>query len=96
MTNPPLLLMGACLKWPVGPIQGLVRVVDTLLVPMFRQCHLLELAVISLLAGLGEEMLFRSILQQGLADGVGGTHGAWIGLVAGLLLLSCCAIASGL
>ncbi|NQU23898.1 MAG: CPBP family intramembrane metalloprotease [Candidatus Nealsonbacteria bacterium] len=85
-TLPPLLLMWGCLKWPVGPIRGLVHLVDTLLVPMFRQCNLLELAVISLLAGLGEEMLFRSIVQQGVADGVGGTHGVWIGLVAAAVL----------
>ena len=85
-TLPLLMMMWGCLKWPAGPIRELVHVVDTMLVPMFRQCHLLELAVISLLAGLGEEMLFRNIVQQSIADSAGPAHGVWIGLVSAALL----------
>jgi membrane protease YdiL (CAAX protease family) len=49
---------------------------------LFRQCRIVELAVIALLAGLGEEMLFRDIVQGWITDKVGGPYGAAIGLTA--------------
>ena len=85
-TLPPLVLMWLCLKCPWRPMVDLVRVIDELLVPMFRNCRLPELAVISLLAGLGEEILFRSVIQQAVADWVGGDFGLWIGLAAAAVL----------
>ena len=63
-TLPPLVAVWLCLKCPWRPFAELVRVVDELLVPLFRNCRVAELAVISLLAGLGEEILFRSVIQQ--------------------------------
>ncbi|MHC4400475.1 MAG: lysostaphin resistance A-like protein [Planctomycetota bacterium] len=74
-----LLLLG--LRFSVWPFSDVRRVVEELLVPLFRRCGLLELAVISVLAGLGEEMLFRGVIQkvaEGWADGPTGT---WVGLV---------------
>jgi len=83
---PPAALLWLCLKRPVGPFAKLVRVVDELLVPLFRECRLLDLAVISALAGLGEEMLFRGVIQQAVADWVGGERGIWVGLALAALL----------
>ena len=41
---------------------------------------------ISALAGLGEEMLFRGVIQQGVADWVGGQYGVWFGLAVAAIL----------
>ena len=57
------------------------RFVRELVVPLFRDCSLVELAVISLVAGIGEEMLFRGLIQ--------GAAGRWIESPAvGLVLAS--------
>jgi len=46
-----------------GPIGRLNAVVEDLLVPLFARCSIAELALISAVAGLGEELLFRGVLQ---------------------------------
>lgn len=85
---PPAGLLGLCLKCPLGPFVRLNRVVDELLVPLFRDCRLPDLAVISVLAGVGEEMLFRGVVQQAVADWCGGQTetGIWIGLAVAAVL----------
>lgn len=85
-TLPPAAGLWLCLKYPVGPLARLVRVVDELLVPLFRDCRLLELAMISVLAGLGEEMLFRGVIQQALEAGLAGPLGTWIGLAVAAVI----------
>ena len=78
---PPAALLWLSLKCPVGPMARLIRVVDELLVPLFRECRLADLAVISALAGLGEEMLFRGVIQRAAADWIDGRWGIWVGLL---------------
>jgi membrane protease YdiL (CAAX protease family) len=85
-TLPPLFVFYLCVETPFKPLGPTTKVVDELLVPLFKNCRLLELAIISLLAGLGEEMLFRIIVQQSLADWIGGSAGPWIGLLAAAVL----------
>ncbi len=51
------------------------------LAPMFRDATWLQLVIICALAGLGEEMLFRGLVQQGLDDAIGEPYGVWIGLI---------------
>ena len=77
---PPMALLLLCVKFPMRPWADVLRVVEKLLVPLFRDCRLVDLAVISILAGLGEEMLFRGVLQEAVAGWVGGQTGVWIGL----------------
>jgi len=72
------LWISAKVRW--RPIARIMQVLDETFIPLFRQCRILELAVIALLAGLGEEMLFRGIVQSWAADKVGGPYGAGIGL----------------
>jgi membrane protease YdiL (CAAX protease family) len=79
---PPLLLLIPCVWFPVGPLRQLLRVIDEMLVPMFATCRGIDLAIISILAGIGEELLFRGVLQEASAALIGGTAGryaAWIG-----------------
>ncbi len=84
--GPPLVLAWICTKWPLAPFRKILRVVDEMLVPLFRPCRLWELAVISAVAGLGEEMLFRGVLQEALAGWVGGASGVWVGLIGASVL----------
>jgi len=71
-------------NYPRGPWRGLVRVLEDVVIPLFARCRVWHLGVISFLAGLGEEMLFRGLLQDGLADwlnhgfGLGETVGLWL------------------
>ena len=79
---PMVVLLLLCIRIPVRPFSDVAEVTDQMLTPMFRDISLINLAVISALAGLGEELLFRGLLQQGLADWIGGPAGVWIGLGA--------------
>ncbi|MGA2617771.1 MAG: CPBP family intramembrane glutamic endopeptidase [Thermoguttaceae bacterium] len=65
---PMLALLGLCVWVPYRPFSDVMGAADRMVAPLFRSCSLLEMAVIALLAGLGEEMLFRGVLQATLAD----------------------------
>jgi membrane protease YdiL (CAAX protease family) len=62
-TVPLLLLFFLCVRWPLGPLVPIKQFVETVIKPLFQPCSLVDLAAISVLAGLGEEMLFRGVLQ---------------------------------
>lgn len=49
-------------------LQPMSRLVRERLVPLFQGCGLLGLAIVCLAAGIGEELLFRGLLQGGLAS----------------------------
>lgn len=74
---PMLLAFGLCLVWPVGPLARIRRICEEVIRPLFTFCSMLDLAIISLLAGFGEEMLFRGWLQEFL----GARSTPWLGLV---------------
>ena len=89
---PPLGLVLLCLWRPLGMFADIMQVVDQMLAPLFRQCSAAEMAIISLLAGLGEEMLFRGVFQAaiahwaenygGTAAFLGGTAADWFAVAA--------------
>ncbi len=56
-------------SWP--PLRNLDQVAQDLIVPIFERCNPVELALIAAFAGLGEEMLFRGLIQPALALAVG-------------------------
>lgn len=77
----PMLLGLAVVEWiPLRMFRELDAVVDRLIVPMFSKCSLLQMALISLTAGIGEELLFRGLICDGLAAWIGTPAGPWIGL----------------
>jgi membrane protease YdiL (CAAX protease family) len=84
----PLLILIPCVFWPVGPLAELIRVVEELLAPLFSGCRLIDLAIVSILAGLGEEMLFRPIVQQSIAGLVREPAGPWVGLAGAAALFA--------
>jgi membrane protease YdiL (CAAX protease family) len=51
----------------------LLELIEIQLAPHLRQCSLWELALISLAAGVGEELLFRGVMQTALARWSGST-----------------------
>jgi CAAX protease family protein len=83
---PPIVLLLVCVRIPVWPFSDVAEVIDRMLTPMFRDIGLVNLAMISALAGLGEELLFRGLLQQGLANWIGGPAGVWIALAAASII----------
>ncbi len=56
-------------KWHV--MDRLRRIVDEQVVPLFAGCTVWEIATISILAGVGEEALFRGVIQTNLAGAMG-------------------------
>jgi len=56
------------------PLGGLARDLQVRVRPLFADCDLVSLAIISAAAGLGEETLFRGVVQTALAE----TTGLWI------------------
>ena len=85
-TLPLLGLLWLCLKCPVRPFKTIARIVDEALAPLFRDCGLLPLLLIAALAGIGEEMLFRGVLQAAIAQEIGGPQGVWLGLLIAAVL----------
>lgn len=77
---PMLVMFFACVRWPIGPLQGIKDFTDEFVRPLFTPCRVWQLALISLAAGIGEEMLFRGLLQKLL--------GAWLGFWWGIALAS--------
>ena len=96
---PPLGLVLLCLWQPLGLFADVMQVVDQMLVPLFRQCTAAEMAIISMLAGLGEEMLFRGIFQASLAhwtENYGGTAAFLGGTAADWFAIAATAVIFGL
>jgi membrane protease YdiL (CAAX protease family) len=79
----PMLVGLVLLIWlPIHPVRRLLRIVDEIGRPFFARYTLLDLAVLSLLAGFGEETLFRGVIQGAVEH----RFGTWIGLVAASVL----------
>lgn len=77
----PMVLLGlAFSRWPIGPLRRIRDLVDEFIRPFFAPVTVGDLALISLTAGLGEELLFRAVGQAAFA--------AWLGPVSGLVLAS--------
>jgi uncharacterized protein len=77
---PLLVLFLAFFHWPVGPLRRIKDFLEEIFKPLFRPCTTLDLAILSVLAGAGEEMLFRGVLQ--------GAFSRWLGVPGGLILAS--------
>src|SRR5262245_29786947 len=82
-TGPMLVLFFACLRWPIGPLRPIQRFCDEVVRPLLAPCSLLDLAGIAVLAGLGEEMLFRGVFQSAF---IGYTTNTWLGLLLASVL----------
>ena len=70
-TLPPALLFLAAEKIPWRPVRQLSTLVHDLVGKIFVGCGLAELALVSVAAGIGEELLFRGLIQAMLTDSLG-------------------------
>jgi membrane protease YdiL (CAAX protease family) len=83
---PMLALLGVAMRWPVGPLGRIKAFFDRELAPALEGCEWPDLALLSVAAGVGEEMLFRGVLQGALTRPLGaGGAVAVAGAVFGLL-----------
>jgi uncharacterized protein len=85
-TVPMVAVLLACVYVPLGFLRKLLGTIDRLVAPLFRGWGLLEMALVAGLAVLGEEMLFRGVIQSAISDRMGGPHGPLAGLVLTSLL----------
>lgn len=83
---PMLLLLLSCTEVAWWPFSDVGRVVDELLRPLFAQTTVAEMALISVLAGIGEELFFRGLVQGGIAGWIGEPYGPIAGLGAASLV----------
>jgi len=83
---PLLVLLWGCVKLPWRPLRRIVEVIDQTLAPLLRDGRLIELAAVSAVAGVGEELLFRGLVQGGLAAWIGPPYGTGFGLFVGALV----------
>jgi len=67
-TAPLLLGLWWCLRTSAPSVARLVRLVEERLAPLFAGSTTLELVILAAMAGLGEEALFRGVVQTALAD----------------------------
>jgi membrane protease YdiL (CAAX protease family) len=73
-----------------APLRPLRDILTDKLVPLFKPLSAVQLALLSFAAGVGEELLFRGLLQHGLAQWLGGTFGLMVGLVVASLIFGAC------
>ncbi len=81
-TLPMLALMWVLMRSGAAPFVRIRELLDRTILPLAAECSTGELLGISLLAGLGEEMLFRGVIQAY----VGAEHGFAMGLVVASVL----------
>jgi len=67
---------------PLLRIQQLVRM---FIFTFFRKCSAAQIFLICVLAGIGEELFFRGLMQDGITHGLGNT---FFGLVCGIVISS--------
>jgi len=70
------------------PMRRLKAVVERRLVPLFDGCSYTDLALIALVAGIGEEALFRGVIQKPIADAIGPMAGPAVGVAVASVLFA--------
>jgi hypothetical protein len=81
-TLPMLLLLLWCLRTPWRPVRRLVGLVEEQLRPYLAGASTGGIVLLSLMAGAAEEVLFRGVIQSGLAAWLP----AWVAVAIGALL----------
>jgi membrane protease YdiL (CAAX protease family) len=77
-------------RFPLGPLRSLRQLAEELIPRMFAGASVLQLALVSLAAGVGEELLFRGLVQGGLSRWIGEPFGPWIALAIASVLFGVC------
>ena len=81
-TGPPILAFWWCIRSQWSPLRRLLLELEDNVLPSFASCSLFDLALVSALAGLAEEALFRGVVQESLSA----RFNPWVGLLLASLL----------
>lgn len=65
-TLPMFLLFAVSYRWPIGPVRRIKRLLAETLGPSLAVCRWYDLLLLAAVAGIGEELLFRGVLQPRL------------------------------
>lgn len=71
-----------------APLRRLNGLVDDFVQPLFGRCRGVDLLIIAILAGIGEEFLFRGVIQEGMEMWLLGSLGTTAALVVALVVAS--------
>lgn len=83
---PLLLLLAWSMRSAWRPLRSLRRFFDRSIVPLFQPLSIVQLAVLSVLAGVGEELLFRGIVQAGISGKLEHSFGPSLALIVAAVL----------
>jgi hypothetical protein len=86
----PLLIVFVILDRQPRVLVEFKKVISSTVVPMFEGLSILEVAAISVAAGLGEELLFRGLVQGGLQGWMGEPYGWAFGLAVASAAFGIC------
>lgn len=83
---PPLAALAVSMRVELRSVRGLRALMRRRIMPLFSKSSVWELAAVSLAAGVGEELLFRGLIQDGLAQNIGGSAAIPAGLIGASIL----------
>lgn len=89
-TIPPLIGLWVVDALPWAPLEQLRKLVRDLLQALVGGSSVRQLALVALAAGIGEELLFRGLIQAGLTRWMGPPWGVAVGLVVASLAFGAC------
>jgi membrane protease YdiL (CAAX protease family) len=85
-TLPPLAALAVMDRVPIPSLEKVKDLALNAIRQIFPEPRWWQLALVAAAAGFGEELLFRGLLQGGLANWIGQPAGPWIALVAASLV----------
>jgi len=86
-TGPLLVVLFLCDRFPIGPLRGVREMTAQIVSRMFGGATASQLLLVALTAGLGEELLFRGLVQSGLMRLFGESAGAAVAAIAAASIL---------
>src|SRR5262245_55710569 len=89
-TAPLLAALLAIDRFPVGPLRYLRDLTSEVITQMFGGASLLQLAAVAIAAGLGEELLFRGLIQAGMSRLIPGPAAPWLALAVAAVVFGVC------
>jgi uncharacterized protein len=87
-TGPLLVALVVMERFPVGPLGRLREMTTRVILQMFGGATIAQLAVVSVAAGFGEELLFRGLIQAGIQAGLSPVISDIPGMVVALVVAS--------
>jgi membrane protease YdiL (CAAX protease family) len=89
-TGPLVVALVIIDRFPLGPLARLRQLTEEVVLAMFSGASVVQLAAVSIVAGLSEELLFRGLVQAGLERLIGGPAAPWIALAVASVLFGVC------